>query len=179
MNIETKNDLIEEILAAWKDRIGDDYLGYRGHVYRMFNFCLAIGSCTEEEKTKLAIAACFHDIGLWSAHTVDYIPPSVSEVKRYLSETGRQEWSEEIGLMVEMHHKARTYKTDRYPLVELFRKGDLVDFSLGFFKFGIPPAYVREVKKAIPNNGFHRFLMKGAREWFAKHPFSPPPFMKW
>jgi aspartate/methionine/tyrosine aminotransferase len=79
----------------------------------------------------------------------------------------------------EMHHKVRTYKTDRYPLVELFRKGDLVDFSLGFFKFGIPPAYVREVKKAIPNNGFHRFLMKGAREWFAEHPLSPPPFMKW
>ncbi len=151
MDIETKNDLIEEILAAWKDRIGDDYLGYRGHVYRMFNFCLALHSCTEEEKTKLAIAACFHDLGLWSAHTVDYIPPSVSEVKRYLSETGQQEWSEEIGLMVEMHHKVRTYKTDRYPLVELFRRGDLVDFSLGFFKFGIPPAYVSEVKKAIPN----------------------------
>ncbi|MGV2391376.1 MAG UNVERIFIED_CONTAM: hypothetical protein LVR29_34520 [Microcystis novacekii LVE1205-3] len=65
--------------------------------------------------------------------------------------------------MVEMHHKVRTYKTDRYPLVELFRRGDLVDFSLGFFKFGIPPAYVSEVKKAIPNNGFHRFLIKGAR----------------
>ena len=32
MNIETKNDLIEEILAAWKERIGDDYLGYRGQV---------------------------------------------------------------------------------------------------------------------------------------------------
>jgi hypothetical protein len=177
--IETRNDLIEEILTTWKDRIGDDYLGYRGHVYRMFNFCLALQPCTEEEKTKLAIAACFHDIGLWSAHTVDYIPPSVSEVTRYLSETGRQKWTEEIGLMVEMHHKVRTYKTDDYPLVELFRKGDLVDFSLGLFKFGTPAAYVRDVKKAIPNHGFHRFLMKGAREWFAKHPLSPPPFMKW
>ena len=102
MVIETKNDPIEEILTTWKDRIGDDYLGYRGHVYRMFNFCLALHPCTDEEKTKLAIAACFHDIGLWSAHTVDYIPPSVSEVTRYLSETGRQKWTEEIGLMVEM-----------------------------------------------------------------------------
>lgn len=52
MNIVTKNDLIEEILTAWQDRIGDDYLGYRGHVYRMFNFCLALHPCTEEEKTK-------------------------------------------------------------------------------------------------------------------------------
>jgi len=54
----------------------------------------------------------------------------VSEVKHYLSEAGRQTWTEEIGLMVEMHHKVRTYKTDRHPLVELFRKGDLVDCSL-------------------------------------------------
>jgi hypothetical protein len=179
MNIETENDLIEAILSGWKDRIGADYPGYRGHIYRMFNFCLALQSCSEEDKTKLAIAACFHDIGLWSAHTVDYIPPSISEVQRYLSETNRKEWSREISLMIKMHHKVRTYKTDDDPLVELFRKGDLVDFSLGFFKFGLPATYVREVKKAIPNHGFHRFLLKGARDWFIKHPFTPPPFMTW
>jgi len=179
MNIETTNDLIEEILATWQARIGDDYPGYRGHVYRMFNFCLALHPCTGEDKTKLVIAACFHDIGLWSDHTVDYIPPSVAQVKQYLSDSGRQAWSEEIGLMVEMHHKVRAYSDGRYPLVELFRKGDLVDFSLGFFTFGIPRSYIKDVKKTIPNNGFHKFLMKGAREWFAKHPLSPPPFMKW
>jgi hypothetical protein len=179
MNIETRNDLIEEILSPWEDRIGADYPGYRGHVYRMFNFCLALKSCTEEDKTKLAIAACFHDIGLWSAHTPDYIPPSISELQQYLLQTKRQEWSEEISLMVKMHHKVRTYKPDRYALVELFRQGDLVDFSLGFFKFGLPPADVRAVKKAIPNHGFHRFLIKGARDWFVKHPFSPPPFLTW
>ena len=179
MNIETTNGLIEGILAVWKDRIADDYLGYRGHVYRMFNFCLALHPCTEEEREKLAIAACFHDIGLWSDHTVDYIPPSVAQVKSYLSNTGQQTWSEEIGLMVEMHNKIRAYRDNRYPLVELFRKGDLVDFSLGFFTFGIPRSYIKNVKKTIPNNGFHKFLMQGAREWFFKHPFSLPPFMRW
>ena len=68
--------LIEEILSGWKDRIGDDYACYRGHVYRMFNFCLALRQCSEEEKTKLAVTACLHDIGLWSDNTVDYIPLS-------------------------------------------------------------------------------------------------------
>lgn len=179
MNIQTKNDQIEAILATWQDRIGGDYLGYKGHIYRMFNYCLALHSCSEEEKTKLAIAACFHDIGIWSAHTLDYLPPSVTEVKQYLSETGRQEWCEEIGLIVEMHHKIRPCKIDKYPLVELFRMGDLVDFSFGLIKFGISCAYVSEVKAAIPNHGFHRFLIKAAREWFTKHPFTPPPFMKW
>jgi hypothetical protein len=179
MSIETKHPLIEEILSEWKNRIGDDYPGYRGHVYRVFNFCLALRSCTEEEKSKLAIAACFHDIGIWSDHTMDYISPSVAQAKQYLSSAGLQAWSDEIGLMVEFHHKVRSYEDERYPLVELFRKGDLVDFSLGFFTFGLPRRYIRQVKKAIPNSGFHKFLMQGATDWFSEHPLSPPPFMKW
>ncbi len=62
---------------------------------------------------------------------------------------------------------------------DLFRKGDLVDFSLGVFTCGIPRATIRQVKAALPNDGFHKFLIRGAREWFSAHPFSAPPFMKW
>jgi len=50
MSIEINNALIEEILSLWKDRIGGDFAGYRGHVYRMFNFCLALHPCSEDEK---------------------------------------------------------------------------------------------------------------------------------
>ena len=179
MLIETHVPLIETILATWRDRIGAEYDGYRGHVYRMFNFCLALRECSDEEKTKLAIAACFHDIGLWSDHTPDYIPPSIVQVKQYLADQGLERWSEEIGLMVEMHHKVRPDRHVNYPLVELFRQGDLVDFSLGLFTFGLPRNWINQVKTTIPNQGFHRFLLKGAQDWFSKHPFSPPPFMKW
>ena len=179
MKIETSLPLMEEILLSWRDRVGVDYDGYRGHVYRMFNFCLALRECSEDEKKKIAIAACFHDIGLWSDHTVDYILPSVAQVKKYLSQEGLESWSEEVGLMVEMHHKIRPYRDERYPLVEVFRKGDLVDFSLGFFKCGLPGSFVRNIKETIPNAGFHKFLIKGAKDWFSRHPLSPPPFMKW
>ena len=179
MNIETNNPLIEKILLEWRDRIGEDYDGYHGHVYRMYNFCLALHSCSDEEKMKIAIAACHHDIGLWSDHTVDYIQPSVAQAKLYLSQQALNKWSEEIGLMIEFHHKVRSYKDEKYPLVEIFRKGDLVDFSLGIFKCGVPRRFIKDVKKTIPNARFHKFLMKVAREWFVKHPFSPPPFMKW
>ena len=117
MPIETQNALIEAILSDWKDRIGDEYAGYRGHVYRMFNYCLAIYPASEEEKTKLAIAACFHDIGLWSDHTVDYLPPSIEQAKRYLAETGREDWAEEIAPMIEWHHKFRPYRNEQFPLV--------------------------------------------------------------
>ena len=50
---------IDTILRAWECRMGAEYEGYRGHVYRIFNFCLVIRACTREERDKLAIAACF------------------------------------------------------------------------------------------------------------------------
>lgn len=179
MGIQTQLPLIETILTDWKERIGEDYAGYRGHVYRVFNYCLVLHPASEEEKTKLAIAACFHDIGLRSDHIVDYLPPSIEQARRYLQDAGLEDWSEEIALMIEWHHKIRPYRNNEFLLVEVFRRGDLVDFSLGFFKCGLPKDLVKEVKATIPNAGFHRFLLKGARDWFAKHPLSPPPFMKW
>ena len=100
MPIETTHELIEIILAKWEGAIGEDYLGYKGHVYRMFNFCLALHPCTEEENTKLAIAACFHDMGLWPDRTLDYLPASISHAAQYLSDSGREEWSEEMALMI-------------------------------------------------------------------------------
>jgi hypothetical protein len=54
-----------------------------------------------------------------------------------------------------------------------------VDFSLGLFKFGLPSALIGRLKSEFPNAGFHKFLLSGAKDWFSKHPFSPPPFMRW
>ena len=82
----------------------------------MFNHCLAIYPASEEERTKLAIGTCFHDIGLWSDHTVDFLPPSIEQAKRYLAETGRKGWCEEIALMIEWHHKVRPYRNQQFPL---------------------------------------------------------------
>jgi hypothetical protein len=38
--------------------------------------------------------------------------------------------------MIDQHHKLGPYRDD--PLVETLRKGDLVDFSLGILKCGLP-----------------------------------------
>jgi len=81
--------------------------------------------------------------------------------------------------MIEWHHKVRPYGNDRSSLVEVLRQRNLVDFCLGIFRCGPAKSWVKEVKARIPNAGFHRFLLKGAKDWLVKHPFSPPPFMKW
>lgn len=53
--------------------------------------------------------------------------------------------------MIEMHHKFRAKSDLRYPLVEVFRKADLVDVSLGLMKFGVTATYIKRVKAESPN----------------------------
>ena len=176
--IQEQIPLLEQIFLAWKDTIGVEYQGYRNHVYRMIHFCLALKDCTEEEQEKIIIAAAFHDLGIWIEDTVDYIPPSVPPAMNYLRSRNLEKWSEEIKLMITEHHKITPYKDTKYPLVEIFRQGDLVDFSLGIFKFGIPKTYIEEVKARFTNSNFHKNLGKRAIKWFFKHPLNPVPMMK-
>lgn len=179
MTIEASIPLLEEILGEWKVAIGNDYQAYKNHVYRMIHFCFALQPCDEEARKKVVIAGAFHDIGIWSDGTLDYLPPSVVRADDYLKAQGLERWSEEIGLMIDQHHKLRRYSDSKYPLVELFRKADLVDVSLGLVKFGLSGSEVRSVKQQFPNAGFHKRLGQLAGGWFKKHPLSPPPFLKW
>lgn len=179
MKIEEQIPLLEEIFSDWKDKIGPEYQGYRNHVYRMIHFCLALTECNEEEREKIIIAGAFHDIGIWIDDTVDYIPPSLPPAMEYLKSRNLEACLEEITLMISEHHKIREDKDEAYPLVEIFRKGDLVDFSFGLFKFGIPKTYIESVKAKFPNSDFHKNLGKRAGKWFVKHPLNPAPMMKW
>jgi hypothetical protein len=177
--IEECIPLLEEILAKWKDRLGNDSLGYKNHVYRMTHFCFALHTCNDEERKKIIIAGCFHDLGLWSHGTVDHLPPSIALAKDYLEQNKCEPWAAEIELMIAMHHKLRTYQDERYPLVEVFRRGDLVDFSLGAVRWGLPKTYIKSVKDHFPNAGFHQRLVQLAKGWFIRHPLNPAPFVKW
>jgi hypothetical protein len=179
MTITAKFASLEEILDQWKPQLGADALGYKNHVYRMIHFCFALHPCSAEEQKKIIIAAAFHDLGIWANGTVDYLPPSIALANDYLQRNQLDAWIDEVALMIDMHHKLRAYGDPAYPLVEVFRRGDLVDFSLGVVRFGLPGALVREVKDAFPNAGFHKRLMQLAGGWFSKHPLSPPPFVKW
>jgi hypothetical protein len=75
MKIEQNIPLIDDILDRHQDVIGSDLSGYRNHVYRMINFCFAQGEFDDETRDKLILAGCFHDIGIWTGNTFDYLPP--------------------------------------------------------------------------------------------------------
>lgn len=179
MVMEKNIPLLEEILGNWKNELGNDYEGYKNHVYRMINFCFALHDYTAEERDKIIIAGCFHDLGIWSDKTFDYLPPSIVLAGEYLRQNKLENWFPEIELMIGMHHKLRNYRETEPLLVETFRQGDLVDFSLGFVRCGLPKSYIKNVKKQFPNAGFHKCLVRTASKWFLQHPLNPVPVLKW
>lgn len=178
MKIEHQIPLLESILNDWREVIGEDYDGYRNHVYRMLHCAFLLHECSDEDRHKLIIAAAFHDIGLWTDKTLDYIPPSLPPAMAYLKSEGLDNWIEEVCLMISEHHKVSRYEDRRFPLVELFRQADLVDFSLGVVRFGIAKSELKALREAFPNAGFHMGLVKKASRWFVRHPLNPAPMMK-
>jgi hypothetical protein len=181
MKIEENIPLIDEILENRKTELGDDFAGYKNHVCRMVNFCLVRKDFGVEEREKIIIAGAFHDLGIWAGagKTLDYLPPSIDLAKEYLLQNGLDEWSPEIVLMIDMHHKLRKFENENYPLTEVFRRGDLVDFSLGLIKCGLPRTYIKAVKKTFPNRGFHKTLVGLAGRRICRHPLNPLPVFKY
>ena len=56
----------------------------------------------------------------------------------------------EITVMIDMHHKLRKYRDGCYPLVELFRRGDMVDVTLGLIKWALPGGFIKRVRGGLP-----------------------------
>ena len=180
MKIDSNIPLLEEILADYKDVIGGDFQSYKNHVYRVVNFCFLLKpDIDDEQKKRIVIAACFHDLGIWTNDTFDYLQPSIVLAKEYLKQRNLEQWSVEIELMIDLHHKFRKAEDDAHPLVELFRKADWVDVSLGIVKFNLSKDDIRDVKDIFPNAGFHTRLIQLTIREFYRNPLKPLPMMKW
>jgi hypothetical protein len=168
------NATIELLLQNFKQVIGEDYEKYRNHVYRVFLNCVLIDTIKSNEE-KYAIAAVFHDIGIWTNNTIDYLNPSIEEARRYLWQAGKQHWIDEIGLMIYWHHKTSGYKGEYAGTVETFRKADYIDVSLGLLTYGFDKKVIGINRKIFPNAGFHVFLVKKITKNLFRHPLNALP----
>jgi hypothetical protein len=151
--------LVDEILESHRHRARGDvdgYDAYKAHVYRVVNFACALGPSDPVSEDKLAIAAAFHDLAAFS--TLDYLVPSIQAQDAWLRNTLRDNWSDELALMIAEHHRLSRYGPHRphAPLVEAFRRADLVDVSQGLIRFGLPSSYVREVRAAFDARVFFK-----------------------
>lgn len=176
--MRTEIPVLDELLAAHAEALGDDFAAYRNHTYRVANFCAALTADAPGVIEKIAVAAAFHDIGIWTDDTFDYLEPSVKRAETYLRESDQAERTAEIGAMILEHHKLSPYRLHPEWLVEPFRKADLVDVSMGLVRFGLARAYLREVFAAFPNAGFHKRLVQLASRRLMTHPWNPMPMMR-
>ena len=185
---------VEEVLDAHASELGHDLIAYRNHVYRVLNLCLAIVGDSRVELEKIAVAAVFHDLGIWTNHTFDYIAPSVTLAREHLAARGMADWIPEIEAMIVDHHKITPSRAHPHPstiargalsgvegqsLVESFRRADWIDVSRGLRRFGLPRKFIAAVAATWPSAGFHRRLVELTIDRFFKHPLTPLPMVKW
>ncbi|MGD9588078.1 MAG: phosphohydrolase [Pyrinomonadaceae bacterium] len=169
--------LVDEILGEREAALNLDLSGYKNHVLRVINYSFAFDEMSPTDEAMLVTATVFHDLGIWTDGTFDYLLPSIAAADAYLMETGQSDRSAHVSQIIREHHKLRPFRADR--ITEIFRKADLVDVSLGSVRFGLDRSFVKDVRVRFPNNGFHRFLIKTAGAWFIRHPIDPIPVLKW
>ncbi|MGQ0697720.1 MAG: HD domain-containing protein [Panacagrimonas sp.] len=170
--------LLDELLDAYASELGTDHTAYRNHNYRVANFCIALVDTSAEQIEKIGIACAFHDLGVWTHRTLDYLEPSRVLAREYLERIGKTAWSPEIEAMVVEHHKLRRADTAPGSLVETFRKADWIDVSLGMLSFGLPRSFIAEVRNTFPNVGFHKRLVQLTGARIRTNPLSPMPMMR-
>lgn len=170
--------LVDQIMASFSAELGGDYLAYRNHVYRGLNFFLAL-SGLPSPSTAVLVAAAFHDLGIWTHDTLDYLAPSVELASAYLAKSGLQALETEVRVIIHEHHKVFPYEGPFSPDAEVFRKADLVDLSLGLFRFGLPRSFIRSLQSAFPNAGFHRRLSVLTLRQLVRSPLRPLPMFHW
>jgi hypothetical protein len=169
--------LIDELLGRFRQEIGADLEKYSNHVHRVFEACV-LRDADPVNREKYAIAAVFHDIGIWTAQTIDYLPPSIQQAGDYLNAKHNGALIPELTEMIYWHHKIRPYHGGFSVTVETFRKADWTDVSLGLLAFGTDRRLLRRLRQRFPNAGFHLFLLRKIGANFFRHPLNPLPMFK-
>ena len=169
--------LIEVALAPHAAALGRDLAGYRNHVLRVLRFALALAPAADAET--LQVAAAFHDLGIWTDRTFDYLAPSRRLARAWLAARGREGLAPAVEAVIEQHHKLRPYRGPHAEVVEPFRRADLVDVSLGTLRAGLDRAFVRTVRAELPNAGFHACLVRLTGRQLLRTPLQPLPMLRW
>ncbi len=171
-------NLITEILSDYRAELGVAFTAYHNHAQRVFYLAKILDRKNEIDNNKLAIACAFHDLGIWSNNTWDYLKPSEGLCEKYLKENSLLDIAEELRLMIHHHHKLTRYSGKHKQTVELFRKADLVDFSGGLIRFGVSKAEYKTLSERFPQKGFHAILFSKFRNHFLLRPWNPFPMVK-
>ena len=177
LSLLTTVPTIDDVLRDHASELGHDFIAYRTLAYRVVNLCAAMVE-DRVDLEKIAIAAVFHDLGIWTDKTFDYIAPSVALARQYLVAHGRPDWIADIETMIADHHKITPSNANRDSLIEPFRRADWIDVTRGLRTFGLPRPLIRSVLAGWPNAGFHWRLVQLSLDRLRTHPLRPLPMVR-
>ncbi len=170
---------LDALFAPWLPALGKDALAYRNHVERLLAICTSINpSLVASELPAFRVAAVFHDLGIWSDGTFDYLPPSRQHAVDWLQANGRADQTALVEALIENHHRIRP-AGDIGDAVEVFRRADWMDVTLGLLNFGQPRERYRAILKQFPDAGFHKRLLQLGGKQMLTQPWRPMPMMRW
>lgn len=161
IKIISYDETVEKHLLRFKEAIGNDYEGYRGHIYRVLTYSIHFLHGNEEKRSIIASALVFHDIGLWTDGTLAYLEPSTSRAEEYFNQkTLKGDDRQLLKDIIYWHHKITPFKGSNEDIVNAVIKADLIDASSGLFTKGMPRSHIKKVNDAIPEAGFHKTLIE-------------------
>jgi hypothetical protein len=172
-DIVTTHPIVDAVLDRHRDNLGSYRTAYGNHVYRCITYHQLLLGFSIPDVAALAWAT--HDLGIWTAGTLDYLAPSADLAATYAGGFGIDD-IDQLRALVTEHHRLRPVE-DR--VTETFRQADLIDVSHGVLRRGIGRSAVRATVDALPYNGFHAFLAKGLTGYAVRHPRRPLPMMRW
>lgn len=159
IKIISYDETVEKHLLRFKEVIGNDYEGYRGHIYRVLTYSIHFLNGNENKRSIIASALVFHDIGLWTDGTLAYLEPSVSRADEYFNiKSFTNEDRQLMKDIIYWHHKITPFKGPNEDVVNAVIKADLIDASSGLFTKGMPKSHIKKVTDTIPEAGFHKTL---------------------
>lgn len=164
----------ERILNNYKNDLGKDFQPYLGHCSRVLRYMSELG-LKEEDEELASVLVAFHDLGIWTDDTMDYLEPSVLLAIDYIQSEGLDIDPETTRLVIGDHHKVTATSN---PVAELLRKADLIDLTMGMIRFGVPKQVIKETRIQIPYLGFHSMITKKTLQHAVRNPLNPFPMLK-
>ncbi len=170
--------VLDQILQRHAGALGRDYHPYRNHAYRVANFhwCLLPGN--EQDLYVLSVATAFHDLGIWTAGSFDYLAPSEALAREHLQAQGRRALIPLVLAMISHHHQLSALPYAADPRIEAFRRADWIDVSLGLRRFSLQAEVFNRIVGHFPRLGFHARLVRFALHHGLRHPLRPLPMLK-
>jgi len=165
IKISMQRPRVEELLANYEDAIGQDFLGYRNHVYRAITYAMHFLGNAQDYEQLVETAFVYHDIGLWADHELAYLEPSEEAALADNEKFGWELDPDALRGAIHWHHKIFRYKGPHQAVIEACRKAHWIDASQGRIRKGLPRAAIKEVELAFENHGFHKSLLRLAKDY--------------